>query len=53
MSTAISPAPGAAAPASTVARPLDPGATVLIIFLCLCWGFNQVAVKLALPTSRR
>ncbi len=30
-------------------RPLDLGAGTLIVFLCLCWGFNQVAVKLALP----
>ena len=30
-------------------RPLDAGAIALIVFLCLCWGFNQVAVKLALP----
>ena len=30
-------------------RPLDAGAVALIVFLCLCWGFNQVAVKLALP----
>jgi len=30
-------------------RPLDAGAITLIVFLCLCWGFNQVAVKLALP----
>jgi drug/metabolite transporter (DMT)-like permease len=31
------------------ARALDPLATALIVFLCLCWGFNQVAIKLALP----
>lgn len=30
-------------------RPLDFGAATLIVLLCLCWGFNQVAVKLALP----
>jgi drug/metabolite transporter (DMT)-like permease len=30
-------------------RSLDAGAITLIVFLCLCWGFNQVAVKLALP----
>jgi drug/metabolite transporter (DMT)-like permease len=30
-------------------RPLDAGAIALIVFLCLCWGFNQVAVKLAIP----
>jgi drug/metabolite transporter (DMT)-like permease len=35
--------------AHTVPRHLDAMATALIVFLCLCWGFNQVAVKLALP----
>jgi drug/metabolite transporter (DMT)-like permease len=30
-------------------RPLDAGAIALVVFLCLCWGFNQVAVKLAIP----
>ncbi len=30
-------------------RPLDATAAALVVFLCLCWGFNQVAVKLALP----
>jgi len=30
-------------------RHLDAGAVALIVFLCLCWGFNQVAVKIALP----
>ncbi|HWV42455.1 DMT family transporter [Pseudorhodoplanes sp.] len=29
-------------------RPLELGAAALVVFLCLCWGFNQVAVKLAL-----
>ncbi len=37
------------APHTAATRPLDVGATALIVFLCLCWGFNQVAVKLALP----
>ena len=32
-----------------VARPLDAAAAVLAVALCLSWGFNQVAVKLALP----
>jgi drug/metabolite transporter (DMT)-like permease len=31
------------------ARPLDAFAVSLTIALCLSWGFNQVAVKLALP----
>ncbi len=39
----------ASAPYTAATRPLDLGAAVLIVFLCLCWGFNQVAVKLALP----
>src|SRR3954453_21412816 len=31
------------------ARPLTPGAIALMLLLCVSWGFNQVAVKLALP----
>jgi len=31
------------------ARPLDPLAAAIVVVLCLSWGFNQVAVKLALP----
>src|ERR1700704_5618483 len=34
---------------SPASRPLDGVATVLVIALCLSWGFNQVAIKLALP----
>ena len=30
-------------------RPLSAGAIALMLLLCLSWGFNQVAVKLALP----
>ena len=30
-------------------RPLTPGAIALMLMLCLSWGFNQIAVKLALP----
>lgn len=38
------------APQYTAAtRPLDIGAAAIVVFLCLCWGFNQVAVKFALP----
>lgn len=29
-------------------RPLDAMAIALTVLLCLCWGFNQVAVKLAI-----
>ena len=29
-------------------RPLDAGATLLVVILCLSWGCNQVAVKLAI-----
>jgi drug/metabolite transporter (DMT)-like permease len=36
-------------PSSAVARPLDAAAAALAVALCLSWGFNQVAVKLALP----
>ncbi len=31
-----------------VTRPLDAIATALVLMLCLSWGFNQVAVKLAI-----
>jgi drug/metabolite transporter (DMT)-like permease len=34
---------------SAPARPLDAVATALMVVLCLSWGLNQVAVKLALP----
>jgi drug/metabolite transporter (DMT)-like permease len=34
---------------SPVARPLDAAAVALVLVLCVSWGFNQVAVKLALP----
>lgn len=37
------------APHDAATRPLEFGATAMVVFLCLCWGFNQVAVKLALP----
>jgi drug/metabolite transporter (DMT)-like permease len=30
-------------------RPLSPGAVALMLMICLSWGFNQIAVKLALP----
>jgi len=32
-----------------VTRPLDALAAGVVVVLCLSWGFNQVAVKLALP----
>ena len=35
------------APASHT-RPLEGAAMALVVLLCLCWGFNQVAVKLAI-----
>jgi drug/metabolite transporter (DMT)-like permease len=34
---------------SSSGRPLSPGAIALMLMLCLSWGFNQIAVKLALP----
>src|SRR5271169_1184365 len=34
---------------TSTGRPLSPGAVALMLMLCLSWGFNQVAVKLALP----
>jgi drug/metabolite transporter (DMT)-like permease len=30
-------------------RPLSSGAIALMLMVCLSWGFNQIAVKLALP----
>jgi drug/metabolite transporter (DMT)-like permease len=32
-----------------MSRPLDAVAILLMVMLCLTWGFNQVAVKLSLP----
>ena len=34
---------------SAATRPLDVAAAALVVLLCLSWGFNQVAVKLAMP----
>ena len=34
---------------SATGRALTPGAAALMLMLCLSWGFNQIAVKLALP----
>ena len=34
---------------AAVARPLDAVAAAIVVVLCMSWGFNQVAVKLALP----
>ena len=34
---------------SSAGRPLSPGAIALMLMLCFSWGFNQIAVKLALP----
>ena len=31
------------------ARPLDTGASALIVLMCLVWGLNQVAIKFSLP----
>src|SRR5438270_9530827 len=33
----------------SAARPLNAGAIALMLMLCVSWGFNQIAVKLALP----
>jgi drug/metabolite transporter (DMT)-like permease len=30
-------------------RPLSAGAIALMLVLCISWGFNQIAIKLALP----
>src|SRR5438270_4240448 len=34
---------------ATAGRPLSAGAVALMLMLCFSWGFNQIAVKLALP----
>jgi hypothetical protein len=34
---------------SAIFRPLDAVGVALVAMLCLSWGFNQVAVKIALP----
>ncbi|HEY7245601.1 MAG TPA: DMT family transporter [Xanthobacteraceae bacterium] len=34
---------------SATTRALTPGAMALAMLLCISWGFNQVAIKLALP----
>jgi len=34
---------------TSAGRPLSPGAVALMLMLCVSWGFNQIAVKLALP----
>jgi len=36
-------------PALSATRPLDMAAAAVVVLLCLRWGFNQVAVKLAIP----
>ncbi len=34
---------------SSAGRPLSAGAIALVLMLCVSWGFNQIAAKLALP----
>jgi drug/metabolite transporter (DMT)-like permease len=34
---------------TSTTRPLDAVAASIVVVLCLSWGFNQVAVKLAIP----
>src|SRR5580693_50576 len=36
-------------PIGSAGRPLSAGAIALMLMFCLSWGFNQIAVKLALP----
>ncbi len=35
--------------AAASGRPLSATAIALMVMLCLSWGFNQIAIKLALP----
>ncbi|HEX5210759.1 MAG TPA: DMT family transporter [Pseudolabrys sp.] len=37
-----------ASPSDNVTRPLDAVAAAIVVALCLSWGFNQVATKLAI-----
>jgi drug/metabolite transporter (DMT)-like permease len=34
---------------TSTTRPLDATAAAIVVVLCVSWGFNQVAVKLAMP----
>src|ERR1700752_3350636 len=34
---------------SSTARPLSATAVALMVMLCVSWGFNQIAIKFALP----
>lgn len=36
------------APHTAATRPLELGAAAVVVFLCMCWGFNQIAIKIAL-----
>lgn len=36
-------------PVPSAGRPLSAGAVALMLLLCFSWGFNQIAVKLAIP----
>ncbi len=36
-------------PVHSAERSLTPRAIALMLMLCVSWGFNQIAVKLALP----
>src|ERR1700710_1973114 len=36
-------------PTGSAGRPLSPVAVALMLMVCVSWGFNQIAVKLALP----
>lgn len=36
-------------PKSPASRPLDAAAAAVMTVLCLSWGLNQVAMKLAMP----
>src|SRR5581483_7940408 len=46
---AQSPPPAGFIPPISAERSLSPRAIALMLMLCFSWGFNQVAVKLALP----
>lgn len=39
----------AVTPSAAASRPLSAAAIVVMVVLCLSWGFNQISIKLALP----
>ena len=49
LNTAVAPTTTPTPEQEALSQPLDLLAIVLMVILCLSWGLNQVAVKLAIP----